>query len=178
VRSSLHPLRINVGFLINQPVGTHRDMSFNIPETQLDEDLDFHHLTGTVRVSRATQGMLLQAHFETEIAMQCVRCLKDYDQILCTDFDELFCFPNYPPGESGLVLPDTANIDLEPLLREYFLLEIPSKPLCKPDCRGLCEICGVDLNQTVCAHQNPQAKEGKTEEASRWSVLRKLQLEK
>jgi len=177
VSSSHHPLRVNVGFLINQAIGTHREISFDVSDVHLDEGLDFQHLTGTIRFSRATQGIFMQARFETETEMQCVRCLKEYNQFLQTDFDELFSFPNFPLGESGLVLPDSGNIDLKPLLREYLLLELPSKPLCKPDCLGLCEVCGVDLNLTTCIHREEQTRKGKTKEASRWDALRKMQLE-
>lgn len=175
--SSHHPLRVNVGFLINQAIGTHREISFDVSDVHLDEELEFQHLTGTIRFSRATQGILMQCHFETETEMQCVRCLKDYNQLLQTDFDELYSFPNYPPGESGLILPDSGNIDLRPLLREYLLLEFPSKPLCKPDCLGLCQVCGADLNRTICVHKKSQIKKGTSEEASRWGALRNIQLD-
>ena len=38
-------------------------------------------------------------------------------------------------------------LDLAPLLREYLVLDIPSRPLCRPDCRGLCPECGNNLNE-------------------------------
>jgi len=37
-------------------------------------------------------------------------------------------------------------------VREYMLLEVPLNPLCKPDCKGLCPICGGNLNEEVCNH--------------------------
>jgi uncharacterized protein len=175
VSSSLHPLRVNVGFLINQPLGAHRDISFDLPELHLDEDQDFQQLSGTIRVSRATQGMLVHANFKASIETQCVRCLKDFDHPLETDFDELFSFPNYPPDESGFLLPEDGNIEMQPLVREYLLLELPTKPLCKPDCRGLCEVCGGDLNFTDCGHKKTPEKKGRSEEALRWSALHELQ---
>jgi uncharacterized protein len=52
-----------------------------------------------------------------------------------------------------LILPEDAHIDLQPLIREYALLEIPIKPICKPDCKGLCPVCGEDLNQVDCGHK-------------------------
>jgi uncharacterized protein len=55
--------------------------------------------------------------------------------------------------ESGLLAPEDGQIDLEPLLREYALLEIPISPLHSPDCKGLCPVCGENLNKTDCGHR-------------------------
>jgi uncharacterized protein len=49
--------------------------------------------------------------------------------------------------ESGLVVPEDGNIDLEPIVYEYLLLEIPINPVCREDCKGLCDICGENLNE-------------------------------
>jgi uncharacterized protein len=46
---------------------------------------------------------------------------------------------------------DDQTIDLEPLLREQIILAVPYAPLCKGDCKGLCPVCGADLNTTSCA---------------------------
>jgi uncharacterized protein len=45
---------------------------------------------------------------------------------------------------------DDEEVDLEPLLREQLVLAIPYAPLCKPDCKGLCSVCGIDLNREAC----------------------------
>jgi uncharacterized protein len=68
-------------------------------------------------------------------------------------FTELYAFNKKSETDSGLLLPDDAQIDLQPLLREYALLEIPIKPICRPDCKGLCPVCGENLNETDCGHR-------------------------
>jgi uncharacterized protein len=45
---------------------------------------------------------------------------------------------------------DNDEIDLGQLMREQFYLSIPMKPLCGDDCRGLCPICGTNLNRGAC----------------------------
>ncbi len=45
---------------------------------------------------------------------------------------------------------DDDEVNLEPLLREQIILAIPYAPLCRPDCRGLCSVCGADLNAGEC----------------------------
>ena len=46
-------------------------------------------------------------------------------------------------------------VDLEPLVREQFVLAVPFAPLCREDCKGLCPQCGVDRNTTKCDCESP-----------------------
>ena len=50
---------------------------------------------------------------------------------------------------------DNDRIDLEPVLREQFILAIPYAPLCREDCLGLCSQCGADRNTTPCSCEQP-----------------------
>lgn len=50
---------------------------------------------------------------------------------------------------------DGERIDLEPLFREQFVLAIPYAPLCREDCKGLCQQCGIDLNTASCSCEPP-----------------------
>lgn len=146
------PLRINVGFLLNQPIGTSRDFHFEFSTLQLN-DLDLYRVTGLVRISRTPQGLLVQAEFQARIPAECVRCLAEFMQPIQTSFSELYAFKAKGISESGLLVPEDGKINLAPLVREYLLLEVPIRPLCRPDCKGLCVECGADLNTMVCEHQ-------------------------
>ena len=148
-----HLLRLNVGFLINQPVGTSRDFKFEYPHILLRPDLELTNFTGVVKIGRTPQGLLVQGKFGAEVCAECVRCLTDFQQPLEVEFSELYAFSRRSVSESGLILPEDAHIDLEPLVREYMLIEIPINPLCMTDCKGLCSFCGADLNQTECDHE-------------------------
>jgi uncharacterized protein len=147
------PLQLNIGFLLNQQIGISRDMHFEFPELQVSPDLDLHDLTGFARIGRTPQGLVVTGDFQASCAMECVRCLVEFQQPLHTQFSELYAFNSRSVSESGLIVPDDGNIDLAPLVREYMLLEIPIRPLCRPDCKGLCIICGADLNIEPCEHQ-------------------------
>lgn len=149
-----NPLRLNVGFLIGQSVGYSRDFLFDIPAIQLKPDLDLEKLSGTVRVSRTAQGLLVQSRLRASTNTQCVRCLNDFRLPLEVDFTELYAFSRKSVSESGLILPEDAHIDLAPLLREYMLLEFPIQPLCRVECKGLCPVCGENLNITYCNHDD------------------------
>jgi uncharacterized protein len=147
-----YPLRINVGFLFHVSIGTYRDIHFEYPKIKFDEDLEVEDFAGVVRLNRTPQGILIEGQFGGKTSVQCVRCLVDFLQPVKTDFEELFAFSQRSVTESELIIPEDGNIDLGPLVHDYLLIEVPICPLCRPDCKGLCEVCGEDLNQAVCEH--------------------------
>jgi len=153
VSNSHNLLRLNVGFLINQTVGASRDFTFDVPDIYLEPDLDLGNLNGTARVSRTAQGLLVQVKMHATLHTECVRCLTEFEQALAIDFTELYAFSRKSTTDSDLILPENAHINLAPLVREYMLLDIPIKPLCTPDCKGLCPTCGENLNEIQCGHQ-------------------------
>ena len=154
-------LRINIGFFINQPVGTNREFTYNLPEliVEAEEDLIFTDITGSTLISRAQQGLLIQGDFTAAISSTCVRCLTDFNLSIQTSFSELYAFKEDYTTESGLLVPDTGYIDLKPLLSEYLLVEIPIKPICKENCLGLCPVCGSNLNTTNCEHEGDESQD-------------------
>jgi uncharacterized protein len=145
-------LQINVGFLLNAPLGYSRDIHFEYPKFQLEEELITDQFVGLARVSRTPQGIVVQCEFVGWMEIECSRCLAQLRHQLKTEFSDLYAFNNRQTTESDLILPDDANINLEPLVREYLLIEVPIAYLCKPECKGLCSECGVDLNLTTCEH--------------------------
>jgi uncharacterized protein len=145
-------LRLNVGFLINQSVGSSRDFVFDIPRLRLDTDLDLTHLAGTAKFTRTAQGLLAQVKIRAILQTECVRCLTSSQQPLNVDFTELYAFSPNSITDAELLVPENAQIQLGPLVREYMLLEVPISPLCRPDCKGLCPICGENRNEVTCHH--------------------------
>ncbi len=106
----------------------------------------------------------MQAEFEGEVPAECVRCLTDFKQPLHATFSELYAFDHRSTTESELILPEDANIDLEPLVREYLLIELPISPVCSPGCKGLCPVCGVNLNEGP--HEHQDVEEGNNHEGA------------
>jgi uncharacterized protein len=145
-------LQINVGFLLNAPPGYSRDIHFEYPQFKVEDDLIVDQFSGLARVSRTPQGILVQCEFTSYMDIECGRCLTPLRHPLKTEFSDLYAFNNRSTTESDLILPDDANINLESLVREYLLIEVPISYLCKPDCKGLCAECGANLNLTTCEH--------------------------
>ena len=147
-------LRLNVGFIVHQSVGYSRDFPIEIPGISSTEDFEFVDLAGNVTVSRTTEGLLVQVRGQAQTSADCVLCLEQFHQQLHLDFVEMFTFPSHADKETELILPDDLNIDLYPLIREYLYLDVPISPTCRPDCKGLCLVCGENLNHTTCSHDD------------------------
>jgi uncharacterized protein len=146
LKQSRYPLRLNVGFLQNQPIGASRVIHFDFPNIHLVE-LELNNFSGDVSLSRTPQGLLAQGDFSADLSAECARCLLNFNQPLKTNFSELFAFKTRGMDESGLIVPEDGNIDFAPIVYEYLLLEMPINPVCREDCKGLCEFCGVNLNE-------------------------------
>ena len=154
VPDPLSPLRLNVGFIVAQSAGYSREFPIEVPRILLPPDLTLTRLAGTVLITRTNQGILIQANLRAALELECVRCLNPSRQRLQTQFTELYAFSRRYITESNLMMPETGIIDLTPVLREYMLLEVPISPLCRPDCKGLCPVCGNNLNETTCQHDD------------------------
>jgi len=154
VSNQRNPFRINVGFLANQPVGTFREIHFETGEYRFSSDFMTRTTRGVIKFSRTPQGILAEGNFHAESNANCVRCLMDYNQLLDADFKELYSYIGHPTNDDGMIIPEDGNIDLAPIIREYLLLDMPIKSLCRADCKGLCPVCGENLNVTTCVHQS------------------------
>lgn len=154
-------MRLNVGFLLKENVGYSRKFDFEAPVLELANDLDLANFRGQARLTRTTQGVYVQARSTGEQPTECVRCLTDFNQPLKAQIDQLYEFPPTPKAE--LVVAETGFLDLAPLLREELLLSAPMRPLCRPDCKGLCPNCGQNWNEGPCDCEtddiNPQFAE-------------------
>ena len=147
------PLRLNVGFIVKQRIGYSRNFSFDFASLLLAPDLELQNFTGNAEVSRTQKGLLARVGLNASTTVSCVRCLTPFQLELHTRFTELFVELLHKASEIELVLPEDGHIDLGPIAWEYFNLEIPINPICKPDCKGLCPICGENLNHTQCGHK-------------------------
>lgn len=152
VTKSQDLLRLNVGFIVHQTVGYHRDFTIEIPSLHLSPDLDLKDLVGVVRVTRTAKGLLVQTRMRAFAQAECVRCLDMFSLPLNIDFTELYAFSRESVTESGLILPENGQLNLAPLIREEMILAIPISPLCSPECKGLCPICGENLSEDTCTH--------------------------
>ncbi len=83
---------------------------------------------------------------------RCARCLEEVKRDFTVDIDEYFVNSRHPVGEGGEGSYEYNGtvIDFTDSLRDNILLNLPTIVLCKQDCKGLCEICGNNLNKGDC----------------------------
>ncbi len=146
--------RMNVGFFTNQPIGYNRDIPFELEHYTFDETLAVDDLKGNINLSRTQTGLRLQAVLTAQTIVECGRCLETFCLPLESHFEEIFTFENRALPEDEAVIPESGNLDFEPYIRDYLLLEVPINPVCRPDCLGLCDICGANLNIKKCGHEH------------------------
>jgi len=146
------PFRINVGFIVHEEVGYSHEIPLTLEKAVLGDDLELVNFDGIIKIDRTPQGLVIQGNFSGDTTLECVRCLREFSFPLTWEVTELYAFKKEAVSESELIVPDSAQIDLAPLLREYAILELPIKPLHDPDCLGLCIECGQDLNEKDCGH--------------------------
>jgi len=82
-----------------------------------------------------------------ELAFDCDRCLEDVDRRIELDVSETF-FLN--PADKDSYSYDGSNVELDELITEAFLNAVPNYVLCREDCKGICQHCGIDLNVEMC----------------------------
>ncbi len=114
---------------------------------------------GEVKLIRTQRGVLVLGVFHTEVELECSRCLTDFRFPLKVNFEEEFLpvidilsgLPVPPPDEPGTFMIDDHHIiDLDEAIRQYVLMAVPMKPLCREACAGMCPQCGYNLNQGAC----------------------------
>ena len=109
------------------------------------KDKEQFHLTGTIR---------------TTLELPCSRCLEPFTSPVDASFDLRYQPHALNTGNDereieeddlSTAFYENDEIDLGQLMREQFYLSVPMKPLCQDDCRGLCPVCGTNLNRGTCA---------------------------
>ena len=108
---------------------------------------------------RSGQQVFFNGSFGGTLQGTCSRCLGTYSFSLNKEFDFVLSPAPSGPGRKieelvredlGLSYYSTEEIDLTPLIKEQVMLALPTRPLCRENCRGLCASCGVDLNKENC----------------------------
>ena len=166
-------MRINVSQQLKAPIGSVRD--YEVSEV-VDIAGGSRLVQGEVRLMRTNRGMLAKARLHTEVEVTCSRCLSLFNCPLSLGIEEEY-FPTTDvvsgarlslPEEPGCFTIDEHHLlDLTEAIRQYALLAVPMKPLCREDCAGLCPVCGHNLNQGPCGCL-PQGT------GSGWSKFNKL----
>lgn len=127
------------------------------------EDLEFDTpLHIDLLLTNLGREVLIKGKITGIIELTCSRCLKRFPYKLDVEVEEIYLWDipilrNIAPSEEielkeedfKFVL-EKETLFLDPLIEDNVRLSLPFKPLCRPDCKGLCPICGQDLNLGTC----------------------------
>lgn len=160
------PLVLDVRELLEHP-GSPRQIAFDALVEDLSSGLS--KVDGDVHFDLTLEaidgGVLVRGKMSGEFEAECRRCVKPVRQPFSFSSSELY----RPPAdvwEEGYVVKDT-SVDLEPMVRDAVGLGLPTSPLCREDCKGLCPRCGADLNEDPCSCTEEEVD-------MRWSALKEL----
>ncbi len=118
-------------------------------------------LSGTYML--ADETVIVRGVARAAIESPCSRCLRPTVTQVEAAFEEAFARDTGEPrqADDDLYMYSGHVLELDEAVRTALLLEMPSRVLCKEDCRGLCSQCGADLNVHACScqkdlnHSNP-----------------------
>ena len=153
-RENSSPLTIGVRDLEHRP-GTMRRLEEVVPAPKnfgnaligapegSDIDLD-------LRLESVHDGILVSGTAAVAIHGECSRCLDPIDYDLDVDVQELYVFDAATDGgeeseDDQMYEVQDESIDLEPMLRDAVITQLPFQPVCREDCQGLCAQCGARL---------------------------------
>ena len=129
------------------------------------------------RVRRTGVAVAVDGHIDTQVKVECDRCLKPVELPVSADFAlEYITGSDYESSsaaalseeEMSVSVFDGQSIDVDEIVNEQILLAVPARTLCREDCKGICPECGIDLNtgQCNCASQDVDP---------RWAALKGFQ---
>lgn len=101
-----------------------------------------------LRLESLTDGIVIDGEVRAPWSDSCRRCLAPAAGEVVCDVHELYQLTVSDP-EAFEIVGD--QIDLTDMVRENLLLDAPVAPVCRPDCAGLCPVCGVDRNIAGCS---------------------------
>jgi uncharacterized protein len=130
--------------------GTLQDLGTVVASVAQDRSV-----SGSLLLESVVEGILVTGRLTGIFLLECVRCLTAFEEPFDLPVQEMFVpdagleDDEYPLDPSGLIEP-------EQMFRDTVGLELPFAPLCKPDCLGLCPVCGGDRNLGECpgGHDN------------------------
>ncbi len=149
--------------------------NFDYTEMDLGDFLASFYQRGQVHLSIQLLGKdyHITGELFAPLVLECSRCLEPFRHPLNLNLSwmvrrvaALSLEEELPDGDFE-ILPETQELDFTARIRENIIFNLPVKPLCRPDCRGLCPFCGQNLNIQECSCRREAVD-------PRWDGLRQL----
>jgi uncharacterized protein len=145
-----NPLLVNALEMLRRP-GKQKDVVMSVPADVLGiEDprlLPGHDIDVDLRCESLSDGIVVVGGVRVDFRGDCRRCLTSLTGTLSIEVHELYQVNLTDPDAFPI---ENDQIDLRSMVRESVLLDVPDAPVCRPDCAGLCPVCGIDRNTATC----------------------------
>lgn len=140
------------------------DLGIGVIGVPLDSPIELD-----LRLASVGEGVLVTGTAVVHLLGHCARCLIEITSTEVIDVQQLFCYPGKELDDAEANRIEGELIDLEPTLRDEIVLDLPFTPLCRPDCAGLCSVCGANLN-TDPGHTHGESIDPRWTQLSDWTV--------
>ena len=134
-------------------VGECVEIDYSISPDEL-KDISAYSFASPVTIKGKIQNragvVRLTYESSAELALECDRCLTQFVREFCYSFEHILVASTNTDDDEYVVCPNNI-LDLNELAVSDLLLELPTKILCKDDCKGLCYTCGKNLNEGECS---------------------------
>ena len=154
-------MRFNVAQILKATVGTSRRYELDEDINRIDDDLQvLSSLVGCVLFTHTIDGILVTGSLSIVLQAVCPRCLESYPLDVEIDLEEEFVpsvdirvgasLPILEQVDPALVIDEHHVLDLSEVVRQYLIIAQTTCQPCRPDCAGLCSLCGQNLNLGQC----------------------------
>lgn len=128
-----------------------------------------------LNIQKSGEEFYCQGNANASIRLTCARCLEEFDLELSNTTDFIVCSKQWHDNQGNIEDSEDyvffegkeLQADVTDIVRQTIIISLSLKPLCSPDCRGLCPTCGVNRNEVSCKCRREQTD-------GRWEALRKL----
>lgn len=150
-------MKISVKNLIHSDTGTHENQKIkeDIHGLDLMPGIDASEVAGSLTLTKLEESILVEGNLEAKVTLICDRCLENFDHLISFELDREYRIDRKDYSPETLTIDKYLEINLARPIREELILAIPMKNLCKTECKGICPLCGVNLNlEKHKAHKN------------------------
>ena len=157
-------MHYNVAQLLKEPMGSTRRDTVDEGSLPLD-DVTVDRLEGSLLLTRTDAGVWVHGNLRAEMLATCSRCLEEFSQSVALELDEQY-YPLVDPTSGAPIADDLMEddsfrvspeqvLDVGEAVRQLVIAQTPMKPLCGPNCAGICPRCGASRNVTPCLCAEP-----------------------
>lgn len=111
--------------------------TFTFPKTHVNAEYRFDG-----------EGITIEGDFKAKTEVTCARCLKAF--MYPVEFEFMEYYAKEPQQDEGIYAYTGETIDLDTMLQDNVIMNLPMRFLCKESCKGLCTVCGKNLNEGKC----------------------------